>query len=775
MILDRIQAQGLLRFVDPIDISLKDLGPGLVAFVGNNGSGKTSTLEMLPAALYGELPSREKGALYDRCNRRDAFIELGFDNGQENVDLRVVLDMSARKSEYYIAIDGEQASNGKEKPYRKLVDSMFGSSDLLLASVFASQNRRGNILELTRAERKQLFAELLGLDHLQVLAERAGERVKVADRALIDLRGERRAYTDKADELSSAQRVVLDAREQLDGANEDALAAKEAVDSLQTQLAADAERVAKRATLQAELEAAEAELRTIETRRTHAAATLTAAEAAVDRQLDALGVDPIDRLRREAQARYERQAAELKGREELDKPLIDQAKVIRAAAEGLPGEREQLARREGIEADYKSQKKRLDSLTQRAELIGQVPCSVTDRWGDDNEQDPDLVDLAGTCPLLANAQNARAEASELSLAVAVLESEREGRLKEIDILKTVIAQLADDAAMLSALEGAEQRQKRQQADMKALKDLLARDRKDAELNSAAWAGKVAVAVDERKAARAAADAAHEATAKPLETAQSKVHSISKTIYGLGHSDNAVTSAQVENARTEVERRSSTLAFATQALAKAEADEQACLEAKSKSDELLTKIGATEHDLKVWRTLQDALGPKGIQALMIDAAGPKIATIANELLEATWDGRFSIEFETLQEKKRGGGYKEVFEINVYDTGKPRAAGDLSGGEKAVLSEAVAIAVGIFNAKQSGIQWRQLFRDETAGALDPEAAQNYVAMLRRARELGGFHQIIFVAHQPDVWGAADSKVYFDNGRVSTSEVAPCPVAV
>jgi len=35
--------------------------------------------------------------------------------------------------------------------------------------------------------------------------------------------------------------------------------------------------------------------------------------------------------------------------------------------------------------------------------------------------------------------------------------------------------------------------------------------------------------------------------------------------------------------------------------------------------------------------------------------------------------------------------------------------------------------------------------TAASLDPENAQAYVEMLRRALTLGGFQQVVFVSHQ------------------------------
>jgi exonuclease SbcC len=55
---------------------------------------------------------------------------------------------------------------------------------------------------------------------------------------------------------------------------------------------------------------------------------------------------------------------------------------------------------------------------------------------------------------------------------------------------------------------------------------------------------------------------------------------------------------------------------------------------------------------------------------------------------------------------------------------------------------------------GIRYETLFRDETVGALDAANGKEYVRMLRRAMDLGGFHQVIFICHTPLVWELADS---------------------
>ena len=58
---------------------------------------------------------------------------------------------------------------------------------------------------------------------------------------------------------------------------------------------------------------------------------------------------------------------------------------------------------------------------------------------------------------------------------------------------------------------------------------------------------------------------------------------------------------------------------------------------------------------------------------------------------------------------------------------------------------------------------LFRDETVGALDTANGKEYVRMLRRAMDLGGFHQVIFICYMPLVWELADRVLSVGRRRV------------
>ena len=90
--------------------------------------------------------------------------------------------------------------------------------------------------------------------------------------------------------------------------------------------------------------------------------------------------------------------------------------------------------------------------------------------------------------------------------------------------------------------------------------------------------------------------------------------------------------------------------------------------------------------------------------------------------------------------------------------------VADGQFVLVNEAVNLGIATYNMRQGeGIRYETLFRDETVGALDAANGKEYVRMLRRAMDLGGFHQVIFICHTPLVWELADNILSICRGRV------------
>jgi ABC-type glutathione transport system ATPase component len=129
---------------------------------------------------------------------------------------------------------------------------------------------------------------------------------------------------------------------------------------------------------------------------------------------------------------------------------------------------------------------------------------------------------------------------------------------------------------------------------------------------------------------------------------------------------------------------------------------------------------------------------------------------------------------------GKGTVDDFDVEVRNKNLDRTClvDELSGGQSVLVNEAVNLGIAIYNMRQGeSIRYETLFRDETVGALDVVNGKQYVQMLRRAMDLGGFHQVIFICHTPLVSDLADRVLSVGDGRVvvgNSREVPDFPLS-
>jgi exonuclease SbcC len=180
-----------------------------------------------------------------------------------------------------------------------------------------------------------------------------------------------------------------------------------------------------------------------------------------------------------------------------------------------------------------------------------------------------------------------------------------------------------------------------------------------------------------------------------------------------------------------------------------------------------ELGAARTEQEDYTYLARVFGPDEIQLCEIQVAGPEVSNLVNALLEGCFDNKFEIRFRTQRPKADGRGMVDDFDVEVRNKNLDRTClvDELSGGQFVLVNEAVNLGIAIYNMRQGeGIRYETLFRDETVGALDATNAKEYVRMLRRAMDLGGFHQVIFICHTPLVWELADRVLEVHGGQVS-----------
>lgn len=773
MRLERLTLKGFLRFREPLTLDLTELAPGLVAIVGENGSGKTTLLEAPLAALYRSFVSR--GELLDYATDGDSFLEVQIaTDGAGTFRARVNVDGAHRKTDAtleQLQADGGRAllNDGKVSTYDAAVRQHFPDRDLLLASSFAAQNKAGSFITLDKKSRKALFLQLLGLERYQQMSDTARQAASLVDQSRARLDAQRALLARDVsgavgDELAARARTLADDHE---AALTRQGNLKVTIAQRETELALVADQAAAYAAAQLTVSRVEQDLAATRTEAQATARVLLSVKADGELELDRIrrqrvtdvaAIEQViannETLRSNAAAVGEAVVSVRACEGELAR-LRDEERSARATFEELAEAADELRRRQTA---AQSTRFKLDAAETDAKTLHTVPCAGQGAYA--------------SCKFLE-----RATAAEHTLP------QLRQDLEAVATIQQAIADNVRDRGTAKAkLMGAEGK-------IAAVEDRLRRDRV-----TAALAEKLAVAearIEELRAratevlTRAQADT--RAAQLRLETRVLELtttgQALDLRIDGLvleheqavdalagaaeGNRAAVVAQQRVAEARAEWDHTTATIARLDAELRDVLRRQRELEQRREQVMRLEGQLRTLETDLHEWQTLAQAFGRDGLPVLEIDAAGPTISNYTNELLATCYGPRFTVDVVTQEAKAGGKGLKETFTIAVLDNaagGAARDIADLSGGEQVIVAEALANAIAIYVNTRSPQPVRTCWRDETTGALDPENAQRYLAMLRKVQQLGGFHHVLFVTHNLDAAAQADAQIRLGGGRLA-----------
>jgi exonuclease SbcC len=717
--------QGIGCFRDEVSLPIMELeNARIVVVTGKNGAGKTTLMESVPGAMYGSVPSH--GLLSAMANRPDSFVETGIETDQKYLLRRTVnATRKQPKIEAYLFDEaGRPLNDGKQTTFEQEVARRFPSSRVYLASGYAAQNRGGQFLEISKADRKAMFAEMLGLGALQELSEAAGQQASEHD-------SERQRLVSSMNTLKPRAEISAVLRARLTEAR-----------------IVEEEARAKVAELEKAAQAAQHELDAWEKRRFEVHnGTAKANEALIT-----------------ANHSYERAFADLsaakqratENREAQDAILVRLQK--RDSLAKLAGGEDNAQEIERVTSEIDNARN-VERARQEAEntlrLLEQRLVAAERVAGDDLKTTHALADVpcrgegefAG-CPLIQRAISARNRRDENAMAVEAAKVAVEHQQEKIRVIpKAVNTQdLADSLVKLRA----EQRRRDQ-----AKGELVQLDAACVTL------GELEIDADELVFDIERKEEVLDAAGKTLENAR-------QWLADAGALQRKHDAVRPKLTTTDLNTWRKQQTDAAVEVGKLEKAVELAREAAQQIDEIEKDLTACVANVDDWKHLQKAFGRDGVQALEIDAAGPEVSELINELLHSCYGPRFTVALETTAQKKDGKGSKEVFDLRVIDaeSGTDGSASDLSGGERVIVAEALSLAIATYNAQRSAIPIHDLFRDEVAGALDYENAPRYVAMLRRALELGGFHRVYFVAHQRELFDLADARIVVADGKAEVA---------
>lgn len=144
----------------------------------------------------------------------------------------------------------------------------------------------------------------------------------------------------------------------------------------------------------------------------------------------------------------------------------------------------------------------------------------------------------------------------------------------------------------------------------------------------------------------------------------------------------------------------------------------------------------------------AFGKGGVQALLVEAAIPRLEDEANDLLSRMTDGRMSLKIETQRERKTRTSDEavETLDIVIADELGTRAYEMFSGGERFRVDFALRIALSKLLAWRAGAPLPTLFIDEGFGTQDAEGRDRIIDVIKAIEDR--FERILVITHLDEV---------------------------
>ena len=795
---------------------------GLIAFDGENGSGKSSVLECLHH--YPQLVSRG-GALWSHFLGREAekeFISTFMGHEYRSV---VKMDADQGKQEGFLWIDGKPSVNGKITAYKEAVNEIFGQPFTYFRSQFCpqkSKNTQGMQIEnMTAGVFRELLQQFLNLQRYAAwedTAKQAGnilagqiagidqrianlqENVGVGEAKNADAALAENHLSIKADELAIFKQAIIDKRL--------------VVDSLKATIQKNALALERKKDIQQQIDRLEGEL----AKEKQAADTEINVLVSKYREIKGELADRLTFLL--ARAKIEAAAENVR---DLESALPSLLAVVEEANQNIPVYQKKCHDLETSLAGLRQQQKDLEKDSELQAIqkkLGETETAIKTKEKEIRDLDTDfqLVALQAeiksllkaalvgdgidatcqsvTCAAIKSVNEAQeklpvAQKSLVARREEIALSKHEKDFALLALVKDRLAMMSEEVLrkeMIASGQIALTSQARLAIDdlfeakklLEFTNNLLAADRQSLARTRAEIAKQKALAdrlpevriAETRKAdlekqlaevtkSGTEKKAAWEARAKEIDDTL-QYHLGARAAYVVDQTaDAALLAVQEEIIKIE--------SFKIPAIEKeiqTVRDKIAALRAEidrisAQSKELVeaqTDRGNLVIKMSKWRYVQLGCGKTGLQNLRIDGAAPRIIYNANKLLSQAYGARYAVRMETQNEAG-----KEDLQIKIImENGQEVYLDDISGGQRAWNVQALWLAMSLLNQEKSGRKYDYFCSDESDGALDVENAEKYTALYRPFMAEAGLSQLIYISHKPSCRAMADHVLTFEHGK-------------
>jgi exonuclease SbcC len=768
--LHRLQLQNFRQHAD----SVLTFETGLTGVIGSNGSGKTTILEAIAWALYGNSATR---------GTRDS---IRFSRAAPRSPVRVELDFELAGHRYRIVrrlTDAELYLDGAGQP---IANSITGVNELLhrrlgmsraefFNTYFTGQKELNVMAAMGPSERAQFLSRVLGYEKLRSAQTLVRDRRRII---AAEAAGLRAGMPDP----EAVGRLLADSEHRLAVARQAAAAAERERHQREATLAELAPRWERAQKERDRLQELLSELRVAETEESALAREADrisrehAAVAAARSELEALAAElqPLSEVAEEFQ-RYERLAREEGRRQTLvenERLLVDELTRLRerrARIFNAPVMEEEATI--AVEAKRKELEESLGALeARRTEWVRDRQEAETKRdalrrqYAELKTQRDRIVDLGedGTCPVCTRPldQHFRGVLEHFDdqlETIAVDGKFYNTRLDQLEEMPDEVKALDEARRALTAEVGTlERRLAKVQAAVQELTQLT-KDIGAKEQRHEAVRRDLAAIPPGYDGARHAALRREVERLMPLNDRATRLSAQIDREPQLDHDRQRVTESlgalrdrlaslrertrtipfsesDFASLRTAFENAAADARAADVGAAKAQGDANAArltLDSAERSRRELERIQATLDGLQVDRRLHDELD-RAYSDLRTDLnfqLRPELSELASAFLHDLTDARYS-ELEL----------DDNYNVLVLEDGIPKPV--ISGGEEDLANLVLRLAISQMIAERAGQQFSLLVLDEVFGSLDESRRNNVVELLRRLQDR--FEQVILITH-------------------------------
>jgi exonuclease SbcC len=186
----RLKLSGFLSYRDPVDVDFT--GFNLACISGQNGAGKSSLLDAMTWALFGQARKRDESVI----NLQSSTAEVSFTFGYENSQYRVIRKLTRGKTallEFQI-FDGNDWRPLTEHSIRetqaRIEKVLRLDYDTFINVSFFLQGRADQFAQQVPTRRKEILGNILGLEIWEFYKERTAERRKGVETSLSSVDGQ---------------------------------------------------------------------------------------------------------------------------------------------------------------------------------------------------------------------------------------------------------------------------------------------------------------------------------------------------------------------------------------------------------------------------------------------------------------------------------------------------------------------------------------------------------------------------------------------------------